>query len=113
MRWRRGQAGPEERITRRWARRGTRPAAPRDQRTVPTASSAPSARRRKGAALVLPARGTAAMSPHLGGIGAMAGPGQHAVPLLGQAGWPPPATSPCRTADRTNGHIGRDWREWV
>jgi hypothetical protein len=113
-RWRRGQAGPEERHhpalgTARHPPRGAAGPAHRADRIL----GAVCPQEGKGAALVLPARGTAAMSPHLGGISAMAGPGQHAVPLLGQAGWPPPATSPCRTADRANGHIGPDWREWV
>ena len=40
---RRGQSWPKDKITRRWARRGSRPSAPSDQRTPPRpTSSAPS-----------------------------------------------------------------------
>ena len=38
--------GQKNKITRRWAKRGTRPSAPRDQRTAPPTSSAQSAPRR-------------------------------------------------------------------
>ena len=38
--------GQKNKITRRWAKRGTRPSAPRDQRTASTYISAQSARRR-------------------------------------------------------------------
>ena len=47
----------------------------------------PSARKRKGAALVLPACNTEAMHLHLDEIAATVAPGAHAVLLLDQAGW--------------------------
>jgi hypothetical protein len=58
--------GQKNRITRRWARRGTRPAAPSDQRTASTyifGAICPALG--KGAALVLPRCNTAAMNLHL------------------------------------------------
>src|SRR6266853_1706180 len=80
--------GQKNKITRRWARRGTRPSAPLDQRTrstyifgaiCPTNGSA--------AGLVLPRCNTAAMALHLAEISQMVTPGAHAVVLLDQAGW--------------------------
>jgi DDE superfamily endonuclease len=80
--------GQKNGITRRWARRGTRPCAPQDQRYASTyifGAVCPLAG--KGAALVLPFCNTAAMSRHLAEIGEMVSPGSHAVLLLDQAGW--------------------------
>src|SRR5512137_1476067 len=80
--------GQKNKITRRWARRGTRPSAPHDQRTrsayifgaiCPAQGSA--------AGLVLPRCNTAAMALHLAEISQMVTPGSHAVLLLDQAGW--------------------------
>src|ERR1035437_8728501 len=73
---------------RRWARRGTRPSAPQDQRTASTyifGAICPSAG--KGAALVLPRCNTEAMSLHLAEIATVVAPGAHAVLLVDQAGW--------------------------
>src|SRR4051812_15883110 len=76
------------RFTRRWARRGTRPVAPHDQRTrsaylfgaiCPTRGAA--------AGLVLPRCNTAAMALHLAEISQTIEPGAHAVLLLDQARW--------------------------
>jgi hypothetical protein len=80
--------GQKNGITRRWARRGTRPCAPQDQRYASTyifGAVCPLAG--KGAALVLPFCNTAAMSRYLAEIGEMVSPGSHAVLLLDQAGW--------------------------
>jgi transposase len=80
--------GQKNKITRRWARRGTRPSAPHDQRTASTyifGAICPKAG--KGAALVLPACNTEAMNLHLEEIAAHVAPGKHAVLLLDQAGW--------------------------
>jgi hypothetical protein len=75
--------GQKNKITRRWARRGTR-----DQRTrsayifgaiCPAQGSA--------AGLVLPRCNTAAMALHLAEISRTVTPGAHAVVLLDQAGW--------------------------
>jgi DDE superfamily endonuclease len=80
--------GQKNKITRRWARRGTRPAAPRDQRTASTyIFGAVCPKEGKGAALVLPHCDTAAMNLHLAEIAAGVAPEAHAVLLLDQAGW--------------------------
>lgn len=80
--------GQKNKITRRWARRGTRPSAPHDQRTASTyIFGAVCPHEGKGAALVLPACNTEAMSLHLAEIANTVKPGAHAVLLLDQAGW--------------------------
>ena len=80
--------GQKNEITRRWAPRGSRPAAPQDQRTASThIFGAVCPWEGKGAALVLPFRDSAAMSLHLAEVSAMVAPGRHAVPLLDHAGW--------------------------
>ena len=74
--------------TRRWARRGTRPAAPHDQRTRSAyIFGAICPARGTGAGLVLPVCNTAAMSLHLAEISRAVTPGAHAVLLLDRAGW--------------------------
>jgi hypothetical protein len=70
--------GQKNKITRRSAKRGTRPSAPRDQRT---------ASKGKGAALILPACNIEAINLHLAEIALMVAPGAHAVLLVDQAGW--------------------------
>jgi DDE superfamily endonuclease len=78
--------GPFDRLRR--AKRGTRPSAPRDQRTASASIfGAISPQEGKGAALVLPRCNTAAMNLHLAEIAAAVAPGAHAVLLLDQAGW--------------------------
>jgi transposase len=80
--------GQKNKITRRWARRGTRPAAPSDQRTASTyIFGAICPAQGKGAALVLPRCNTAAMTLHLAEIAQAVAPGAHAVLLVDQAGW--------------------------
>jgi hypothetical protein len=80
--------GQKNSITRRWAKRGTRPSAPQDQRYASTyIFGAVCPHEGKGAALVLPFCNTAAMNLHLAEISAMVSPGRHAVLLLDQAGW--------------------------
>jgi hypothetical protein len=64
--------GQKNKITRRWAKRGSRPSAPRDQRT---------------ASLILPACNTEAMNLHLAEIAKAVALGAHAVLLVDQAGW--------------------------
>ncbi len=82
------RVGQKNKITRRWARRGTRPAAPQDQRTASTyIFGAICPKEGKGAALVLPWCNTAAMSLHLAEIATAVTPGGHAVLLVDQAGW--------------------------
>ena len=82
------RVGQKNKITRRWAKRGTRPTAPRDQRTASTyifGAVCPEAG--KGAALVLPRCDTQAMNLHLAEIAAAVAPGVHAVLLVDRAGW--------------------------
>src|SRR5205809_6058360 len=55
--------GQKNKITRRWAKRGTRPSAPRDQRTASTyIFGAVCPKQGKGAALILPACNSEAMN---------------------------------------------------
>src|SRR2546422_998993 len=82
------RVGQKNKITRRWAKRGTRPSAPRDQRTASTyIFGAVCPKRGKGAALILPACNTEAMNLHLAEIAAAVAPAAHAVLLVDQAGW--------------------------
>jgi hypothetical protein len=82
------RVGQKNKITRRWAKRGTRPAAPTDQRTASTyifGAICPALG--KGAALILPHCNTRAMNLHLAEIAQAIEPGAHAVLLVDQAGW--------------------------
>src|SRR3978361_2284517 len=82
------RAGQKNKITRRWAKRGTRPIAPRDQRTASTyIFGAVCPHEGKGAALILPACNTEAMNLHLAEIAKAVAPKAHAVLLVDQAGW--------------------------
>src|SRR5215510_8633719 len=63
--------GQKNKINRRWAKRGTRPSAPRDQRTASTyIFGAVCPKEGKGAALIMPACNTEAMNLHLAEIAA-------------------------------------------
>ena len=80
--------GQKNKISRRWARRGTRPSAPHDQRTASAyIFGAICPRDGKGAGLVMPRCDSAAMSLHLAEIAQEVSPGAHAVLILDQAGW--------------------------
>src|SRR6202011_1082935 len=82
------RVGQKNKITRRWARRGSRPSAPHDQRTASTyIFGAICPKDGKGAALVLPHCNIEAMNLHLAEIASEVAPGAHAVLLLDQAGW--------------------------
>ena len=75
-------------ITRRWARRGTRPRAPHDQRTASAyIFGAICPEEGKGAGLILPWCDTTAMAAHLKEISAHVAAEAHAVLLLDRAGW--------------------------
>ena len=75
-------------ITRRWAKRGTRPSAPKDQRTASAyIFGAICPAHGKGAGLVLPRCTSEGMSLHLKEVSQVVAPGAHAVVLLDQAGW--------------------------
>src|SRR5256884_4571935 len=83
------RVGQKNKITRRWTKRGTRPSAPRDQRTASAyIFGAICPKRGKAAALILPACNTEAMNLHLAEIAAAIAPAAHAVLLAGQAAWP-------------------------
>ena len=80
--------GQKNKITRRWARRGSRPSAPSDQRTASTyIFGAICPAQGKAVGLVLPWCNTDAMNHQLAAISAKVAPGRHAALLLDQAGW--------------------------
>jgi hypothetical protein len=82
------RVGQKNKITRRWARRGTRPRAPHDQRTKwAYIFGAICPEGGKGAGLVMPWCDTPAMQAHLHEISAAVASGAHAVLILDQAGW--------------------------
>lgn len=71
-----------------WAERGSRPAAPRDQRySWAYIFGAVCPARDAGAALILPSANTHAMNLHLREISTQVAPGAHAVLILDGAGW--------------------------
>ena len=76
------RVGQKNKIARRWARRGTRPRAPHDQRTSSVyIFGAICPQEGKGAALVLPRCDTQAMSLHLAEVAQAVAPGAHGVLL--------------------------------
>ena len=80
--------GQKNGIVRRWARRGTRPRQPADQRYESAylfGAICPS--RGTGAALAMPYADTEAMQFHLEEISRAVARGSHAVLLLDRAGW--------------------------
>ena len=82
------RVGQKNKITRRWAKQGTRPTAPHDQRTKSAyLFGAICPDRGVGAGLVLPRCNTQAMQWHLDEIASQVTPGAHAVLMFDQAGW--------------------------
>ena len=80
--------GQKNKITRRWAKRGSRPSAPKDQRTKSVyIFGAICPELGKGAGLVLPFCNNHTMSLHLAEISLAVAPNAHAVVLVDQAGW--------------------------
>ena len=80
--------GQKNKITRRWAKRGTRPSAPKDQRTASAyIFGAICPAHGKGAGLVLPRCTTQGMTLHLKEIAQAVAPEAHALVLVDQAGW--------------------------
>ncbi len=80
--------GQKNKITRRWARRGTRPSAPKDQRTKSAyIFGAICPARGVGAALVLPRCNTQAMQWHLDEFSTQVSSGAHAILIVDRAGW--------------------------
>ena len=82
------RVGQKNKITRRWAPRGTRPSAPSDQRTQSAyIFGAICPAEGKAAGLILPRCTTQGMALHLEEISLAVAPGHHAVLMLDQAGW--------------------------
>jgi len=82
------RVGQQGTLTRVWARRGTRPRAPRDRRYAwAYLFGAVCPERAIGAGLVLPHVNTEAMGLHLAEIGRHVAPGAHALVVLDGAGW--------------------------
>jgi transposase len=80
--------GQQGTLTRVWAKRGTRPRAPRDQRYEwAYIFGAVCPQRRATAALVVPTANTEVMSLHLAEIGRQVAPGSHAALVLDGAGY--------------------------
>ena len=80
--------GQKNKIARRWAKRGSRPSAPSDQRTASAyIFGAICPKEGKGAALIMPRCHTEAMNLHLAEIATQVAPHAHAAILLDQAGW--------------------------
>ena len=82
------RVGQKNKITRRWAKRGARPSAPKDQRIASAyIFGAICPKGGKGAALVMPRCDTQAMNLHLAEIATQIALGAHAALLVDQAGW--------------------------
>ena len=82
------RVGQQGTLTRVWAKRGSRPRAPRDRRyTWAWLFGAVCPERRTGAAVVMPEVNIAAMEAHLAAISGRVSPGAHAVLVLDGAGW--------------------------
>ena len=82
------RVGQKNTLPRRWARRGTRPSAPKDQRTAYAyIFGAICPEKGKGAGLVLPRCDSEAMNLHLAEISHSVAPRAHAVLMLDGAGW--------------------------
>ena len=82
------RVGQQGTLTRIWARRGTRPRAPRDRRYAwAYLFGAVCPERAIGAGLVLPHANAEAMSLHLAEISRHVAQGAHAVLVLDGAGW--------------------------
>ena len=80
--------GQKPKLTRRWAPRGSRPMAPKDQRTKSAyIFGAICPQRGVGAGLVLPRCNTQAMQWHLDEISSQVAPGAHAVLIIDRAAW--------------------------
>jgi hypothetical protein len=82
------RVGQKNKITRRWAKRGSRPSAPHDQRTASTyIFGAICPKEGKAAGLILPWCNLEMMALFLAELSRKVAPGRHAVLLVDQAGW--------------------------
>src|SRR5690349_24268207 len=91
------RVGQKNKLTYRWARKGSRPRATHDQRTQSTyLFGAVCPEHGTGAALVLPVCNSEAMQLHLNAIAGKVSPGAHAIVILDQAGWHGAKISECQ-----------------
>jgi hypothetical protein len=82
------RVGQKNGLVCQWAKRGSRPRQPKDQRTAwADIFGAVCPARDKGAALVLPRADTEAMQRHLEEISRTVAPGAHGVGVMDKAGW--------------------------
>ena len=82
------RVGQKTKLTRRWAKRGSRPRAPKDQRTKSAyIFGAICPARGVGAGLVMPRCNTQAMQWHLDEIASQVATGAHAALIVDRAGW--------------------------
>src|SRR5258707_5181252 len=82
------RVGQKNKLTYRWARKGSRPRTLHDQRTQSTyVFGAVCPERGTGAVPVLPACNSEAMQLHLDEIATKITPGARAILILDQAGW--------------------------
>jgi len=82
------RVGQKGSLTRIWARRGTRPRAPRDTRYESAyIFGAVCPARKIGAGIVMPHANTEALNEHLGEISRFVAEGSHAALVLDGAGW--------------------------
>jgi transposase len=82
------RVGQKNSLVYQWAKKGTRPRQPKDQRYENAylfGAVCPS--RDTGVAIIMPYANTAAMRKHLEEISRAVAPGAHAMVLLDQAGW--------------------------
>ena len=82
------RVGQKNSLVYQWAKRGSRPRQPKDQRyqnAYVFGAVCPS--RDTGVALIMPQANTAAMQAHLDAIGRAVAPGAHALLILDKAGW--------------------------
>jgi hypothetical protein len=82
------RVGQKNKLTCRWARKGSRPRATHDQRTQSAyLFGAVCPALGKGVAIVVPTCNSEAMQLRLDATAASIAPGAHAIMLLDQAGW--------------------------
>ena len=82
------RVGQKNSLVYQWAKKGSRPRQPKDQRYENAyLFGAVCPGRDTGAALIMPYADTEAMQKHLGEISRAVAPGAHALIILDQAGW--------------------------
>jgi hypothetical protein len=82
------RVGQKNSLVYQWAKRGSRPRQPKDQRyenAYVFGAVCPS--RDSGVALIMPQADTEAMQAHLDAIGEVVAPGAHALLIFDKAGW--------------------------